>query len=171
MIPPEQRGDFGSLTGALGQLDAFAPFRTTLDAVDPAPDPAAFLSDLTVTFARVYLANAHDWLTTIAFIHTVTGPSALRPMLPFLDAETAHLALAHAWEASAGLYATYGIERRLPMVDAPPPAAAVLVERALACGDEHAIKFTEVCLREHALKPDATFLAAAEHAVGMLSKG
>jgi len=68
------------------------------------------------------------------------------------------------------LYATYGTERRLPMVDAPPSAADGLVERALACGDEHAIKFIEVCLREHALEPDATFLAAADHAIGMLSK-
>ncbi len=32
-----------------------------------------------------------------------------------------------------------------------------LVERAIASGDEHAIKFTEVCLREHALNPDAAF--------------
>src|SRR2546425_13131988 len=34
MIPPAERGRFGSLTGALGQLDAFAPFRETLGAVD-----------------------------------------------------------------------------------------------------------------------------------------
>jgi hypothetical protein len=170
MIPPAERGDFGSLTGALGQLDAFAPFRATLDAVDPAPDPGAFLSDLTLTFARVYLANAHDWLTTIAFIHTVTGPAALRPMLGVVDPETQHLALAHAWEASAGLYATYATEPRLPVVDAAPASADELVERALACGDEHGIKFTEVCLREHALRPDPAFLAAAAHAVGILSR-
>jgi hypothetical protein len=168
-IPLEQRGEFGSLTGALGQLDAFTPFRTTLDAVDPEPDPAGFLSDLTLTFARVYLANARDWLTTIAFIHTVTGPSALRPMLGLLDAETQRLALAHAWEASAGLYATYATESRLPVV-ATAPAAEDLVERALACGDEHGIKFTEVCLREHRHRGDPAFLAAAAHAIGLLSK-
>ena len=40
-----------------------------------------------------------------------------------------------------------------------------LIERAIACGDEHAIKFTEVCLREHALNPDPAFLAAADHAI------
>jgi hypothetical protein len=169
-IPLERRGEFGSLTGALGQLDAFPPFRATLDAVDPAPDPAAFLSDLTLTFARVYLANARDWLTTIAFIHTVTGPSALRPLLGLLDAETGHLALAHAWEASAGLYATHATESRLPVVEAATASPDDLVERALACGDEHGIKFAEVCLREHALLPDPAFLAAAEHAIGMLSR-
>jgi hypothetical protein len=44
-----------------------------------------------------------------------------------------------------------------------------LIDRAIACGDEHAIKFTEVCLREHAFKPDPVFLAAAAHAIRMLS--
>ncbi len=44
-----------------------------------------------------------------------------------------------------------------------------LIDRAIACGDEHAIKFTEVCLREHALNPDPAFLAAAAHATQMLS--
>ena len=37
---------------------------------------------------------------------------------------------------------------------------------ALATGDEHAIKFTEACLREHALNPKPVYLAAARAAVG-----
>ena len=83
ILPPETRhGNFGSFTDALAQLDSFPPFKATLDDVDPAGDPSAFLSDLTATFARVFLANAHDTYTTIAFVHAVTGPSALRPILP-----------------------------------------------------------------------------------------
>jgi hypothetical protein len=39
-----------------------------------------------------------------------------------------------------------------------------LVGRAVAAGDEHAIKFTEVCLREHAISPAPVFLAAAADA-------
>lgn len=170
MFPLEQRRDFGSLTGALGQLDGFPPFRATLAAVEPAADPSAFLSDLTLTFARVFLANARDWLTTIAFIHTVTGPSAVRPLLGVLDGDTARLALAHVWEASAGLFSIYGTEWRLPVVETTPARADVLIERALAYGDEHGIKFTEVCLREHALRPDPAFLVAAGHALDILSK-
>ena len=36
-----------------------------------------------------------------------------------------------------------------------------LVDRAVASGDEHTIKDTEACLREHALAPDPGYLAAA----------
>ena len=169
MIPPAERGTFGSLTGALGQLDAFAPFHDTLGAVDATGDPLAFLADLTATFARVYLANARDWLTTIAFVHTVTGPAALRPMLPYLSPDTARSALAHAWQASAALYATFGTAP--PVGDAEPRGSDDLVDRALATGDEHAIKFTAACLGEHALAPQTVFLAAADHAIGILARG
>lgn len=52
--------------------------------------------------------------------------------------------------------------RRLPQYATNPPAAPSaeptlpfdrddLVGRAVATGDEHAIKFTEACLREHTL--------------------
>src|SRR5271166_2010094 len=59
MIPPNaRRGNFGAFTDALAQLDSFEPFKHTLDAVDPTADAHAFLSDLTSTFARVFLANA-----------------------------------------------------------------------------------------------------------------
>jgi len=39
---------------------------------------------------------------------------------------------------------------------------------AIANGDEHAIKFTEACLREHELTPSPAYLAAARHAIGVL---
>jgi len=82
MIPPDvRRGKRGALSDALARLDSLEPFKETLDAVDPAGDAGAFISDLTATFARVFLANAHDTYTTIAFVHAVTGPSAIRPIL------------------------------------------------------------------------------------------
>jgi hypothetical protein len=173
MIPREiRRGNFGSFTDCLAQLDSFEPFKQTLDAVDTSGDPSAFVSDLTATFARVCLANARDIYTTIAFVHAVTGPSSLRPMLPYLGEATAHTALAYAWQAGAAMYATFGTSTDLPRVDEIKNRDdSELVERAIACGDEHAIKFTEVCLREHACSPDPAFIAAAEHVTKILSQG
>jgi hypothetical protein len=125
---------------------------------------------LTATFARVFLANAHDIYTTIAFVHAVTGPSALRPLVPYLRDETVHGALAYAWQAAAAMYTTFGTRSDLSRFgEAKVESNDELIDRAIACGDEHAIKFTEVCLREHALKPDLAFLAAASHAIHMLS--
>jgi hypothetical protein len=171
ILPPETRhGNFGAFTDALAQLDSFPPFNATLDAVDPAGDPSAFLSDMSATFARVFLANAHDTYTTIAFVHAVTGPSALRPLLPYLRDTTRHAALAYAWQSAAAMYATFATRADLSHVDQVRVFDHdELIERAIACGDEHAIKFTEVCLREHALNPDPTLLAAANHATQMLS--
>jgi hypothetical protein len=169
LLPLERRGRVTSLTGALVQLDSFQEFHGTLAAVDPARrDAAAFTSDLTATFARVYLTNAHDVLTTIAFIHTVTGPAALRAILPHLDEGAARLSLAYMWQASAALYATFGTEK--PRLDgtALDIDTNELIERAIATGDEHAIKFTEVCLDEHAHNPRPEYFAAATHAVRML---
>jgi Questin oxidase-like len=170
-IPLEtRRGNFGALTDALAQLDSFPPFKDTLDAVDPSGDAHAFLSDLTATFARVFLANARDTYTTIAFVHAVTGPSALRPLLPYLRDTTAHAALAYAWQAAAAMYATFGTRADLSRFEQVKAGNEnELVERAIECGDEHAIKFTEVCLREHALNPNPAFMAAADHAIRMLS--
>ncbi len=173
MIPPNiRRGNFGAFTDALAQLDTFEPFKRTLDAVDPSGDASAFLSDLTATFARVFLANAHDTYTTIAFVHAVTGPSALRPLVPYLRDTTARPALAYAWQTAAAMYATFGTCADLTGIESADRVRTKdeLIDRAIECGDEHAIKFTEVCLREHALNPDPAFVAAADHAIRMLSR-
>jgi hypothetical protein len=171
MIPFEiRKGNFGSFTDALLQLDSFEPFKHTLDGVDPSGDASAFLSDLTATFARVFIANACDIYTTVAFVHAVTGPSALRPLLPYLPDTTRRAALAYAWQAAAAMYATFGTSADLSRVDAFDSGDAdELFDRAIVCGDEHAIKFTEVCLHEHALNSDPAYLAAADKAIRMLS--
>jgi hypothetical protein len=171
MIPIERRhGNFGAFTDSLARLDSFEPFKTTLDAVDTAGNASAFLSDLTATFAKVFIANAHDIYTTIAFIHAVTGPSALRPLLPYLDSATARAGLGYAWQAAAAMYVTFGTRADLPRLDEFKGDREELFSRAIECGDEHAIKFTEVCLREHALNPDPAFLAAADRAIKLLSR-
>ena len=167
--PPEQRRFSGTITSSLEALDAFPPFAGVIGLAQLDGDPAARISDLTETFARVFLGNARDPLSTIVFVHAVTSAAALRSLLPQLRARTAQAALRYAWQAGCGLYSAFG-ERPAPPSSAEPPRepAPVLIEMAIASRDEHAIKFTEACLREHALRPCAEYLAAARRAMDFL---
>jgi hypothetical protein len=45
-----------------------------------------------------------------------------------------------------------------------------LVDRAIAHGDEHVIKFTEACLHRHALGPSPVYFAAADHVSSMIPR-
>ena len=53
---------------------------------------------------------------------------------------------------------------------AGPGADDEIFARAVAHGDEHAIKLTEACLRLHAETPDPVFLHAAARASGLLGR-
>ena len=171
VLPLEQRGNFALISQALAQLDTFTPFANILDRVDSSGDGSAFLSDLTATFARVYLANAKSVLSTIVFVHSVTGPSSLRPMLPYLSAQDAAGALRYGWQAAAALFTVYGLMAAPEDGFASPSYDREdLIARAIECGYEHAIKFTEVCLREYELNPQPEYLAAAHHVSGMLRR-
>ena len=169
LLPVQRRGHFHTIVDALVQLDDFPPFAQTISLVDTGGSASAFLSNLTETFARVYLTNAHDIITTIAFIHSVDAPAALRKMSAYLDTGGVREGLCFAWQASASLYSIYGVNPPQPESAAPSIAdAAELFQSAIDAGDEHAIKFTEVCLREHAMNPKPCYLEAARHAIGVL---
>ena len=47
-------------------------------------------------------------------------------------------------------------------------SAGTIDEALEVLEDEHAIKFTEACLRENAIRPDPVYLAAAAHAAEFL---
>jgi hypothetical protein len=169
IVPPAQRRFTGTITGALEALAAFPPFAGAIGLARLDGDPAARISDLTETFAKVLLANARDPLSTIVFVHGVTSAAALRPLLPHLAAEAAAEALRYAWQAASALYAAFG-QRPAPASPAEPPreSSAELTEMAIASRDEHAIKLVAACLHEHPLRPSPEYLAAARLALDFL---
>lgn len=169
VVPPGARKFAGTITSSLEALGEFPPFAGAIALAKLDGDPAARISELTETFARVYLANAKTPLAAIVFVHGVTCVTALRSMLPHLGAEAAAESLRYAWQAGCGLYAAFG-ERPVPMAEIEPPreTSATLVDMAIANGDEHAIKFTEACLREHARNRSPAYLAAARHGIEAL---
>ena len=154
----------GLIFDAVRAVDAetFAP---VINLVDVSGDEGAFLSDLTRMSARLYLANAQH--ASIAMVHSVTAPAALRMLAPHLSDATRREALRYTWQACAALYSTYA----RGTLDAPGTSADAsfdeqdLIEQAVAARDEHAIKFPEACLREYRLSPHPAYIAAAKDAV------
>ncbi len=167
LLPASERRPNGFITARLAGLHGFVPFREVASRVAVDGDPSAFLSDLTEAFARIYLGNATPG-KVITFVHAVTGPSAARLLLPYADAAGSRALLRYAWQAAAALYVAMGDRTDEPGREAEPPDAATLVERAVANGDEHAIKFTEACLREDALHPRPLYRRAAQDALTRL---
>lgn len=169
VIPVERQTQMGLITYGIQQLREVPAFSNVINLVDTAGDVSVFVSDLTETFARVYLANAGN-TRVIHFIHAVTGPSAVRLLAPYLEPDDTADALRFAWQAGAALYAAFGRVPGSAEIEAPDESREDLVDRAVATGDEHAIKFTEACLREYALNPKPVYLAAAWDAVRQLSR-
>jgi hypothetical protein len=154
----------GLITEQLRGLEQIPSFSLVINWVSVEGDLSQFLSDLTTTFTRVYLANRKN---LIAFVHSVTAPSALRLLLPYLSEADARLAARYAWQASAALYAWYDVASENRSVDPTPPTETIddLIDAAISTGGAHTIKLTEVCLREYAVNPDPIYLVAARDAI------
>lgn len=160
VVPPQDRKPGRLITGTVAQLAEHPEFAPVIHTLDLGGDLDARLSSFTATFARIYLENAA--IAPIAFIHSVTAPSAIRMLAPVVGPETSRDLLRYAWQAGAAFLAVY-TRPGTPAVRVDDVAASYddLADRAVASADEHAIKFTEACLREHRLNPEPVFLAAA----------
>jgi hypothetical protein len=169
LVPEERRGQ-GNITDRLRPLEETPAFARVADLVDPGIAASRFLSDLAETFAGTFLAHATNG-TTIALVHAVTGPSAIRLLASHVEPGVTRAMLRYGWQAAAAIYATSASSRPDPLSKPGPTSREDLVDQAVRTGDEHAIKFTEACLREHAIAPRPVFLAAALDATKRLSRG
>jgi hypothetical protein len=163
IVPPELRRR-GNITAALAVLGEFPPFFPVIGWLGVDGPIRPLIAELTELFARVYLANAHDIPTTIAFIHAVTSPTALGNIAPHISDATADTLLRYAWQSCCALFACYG--RGPAFAEDVQPSAKdedELAQQAVAHGDEHVIKFTEACLGRHSIAASAAYLAAANH--------
>ncbi|GAA1893241.1 questin oxidase family protein [Streptantibioticus ferralitis] len=153
----------GGAAERLRAVDEFAGYREALHALAPA-DPQLLLSEMTAEFAGIYLA--HPEVFPVPLIHGVTAPAAARLVLPHLPAELHTPTLAALWQVHVALLLAFTGDRQHEEAvagtarETPVPAFDELAARALEHQDEHVIKFTEACIREHALRPDPRFAAA-----------
>lgn len=169
VVPVQDRTYDGAIMSSLVALDSFPPFLPVIGYADFSGDISATVSDLAEVFARTYLANAHDSLTSIVLIHGVTSVAGLRNIVPHIIDKTARDAMRFAWQAGCGLYATFGSHPApAGQVVAPEESNETLVDKAISGGDEHAIKFTEACLSEDAVRHSPVYAAAARHALATL---
>lgn len=175
-VVPAERRRAGNITAALAGLVDFPAFAACVAGVDLAGDPGVLLAELSEIFAGLYLANARDIPTVIAFIHGVTSLAAIGHIVPHVADGTARPLLWYGWQAGCGLYACYGrpdgggavMPDIAPCGESADSLPDSLAERALADGDEHVIKFTEACLARQRIAPSGTYAAAVAHAISMI---
>ena len=102
-------------------------------------------------------------------MHAVTAPVAAGSVLPLLPAELARPTFDALWQVNAALYTVYtGGTTPEPLPAGAPPSADEVTDRAVATGDEHAIKLAEACLRVDAVTPDPLLRHAAARAAELL---
>ena len=169
-LPDGERLKEGLIYEKVRRLGGFAPFERVINLTEPPDDVWPFAVDLLEAFVRVYLANAKTRGSVITFIHGVTGPGAVCLMATCLLPDISRVALRYAWQASAALHAAIGRAIDRTAYDAYDGTTEDLVARAVQTGDEHAVKFTEVCLRAHRMDPRPVFLVAANHAIEHLGR-
>ncbi len=161
VIPQEKRRNLGNITASLAMLDDFPEFAPAIGLLDVTGDMDRLLAELSEVFALVHLANANDVLTTIVFIHGVTSLAALGSIIPRVSEDTARLVLRYAWQSGCALYACFGGGKAIAeKLEPGQEGDATLIDRAVANGDEHVIKFTEACLRRQTLRPSPAYPAA-----------
>jgi hypothetical protein len=128
-------------------------------------DAEEAISKHTVAFARILIA--HPKVPPIPLVHTITAPTAMQNLLPYLPRELGSRLYGCLWQVSAAIAAIFATPAELsaeadPWIGEPTLQPEELVHRAIEHGDEHTIKITEACLREDRIRPGPVYRAAAE---------
>ncbi|MFE0047650.1 hypothetical protein [Streptomyces albireticuli] len=151
----------------LARPDELAGWSEALDALAPAR-AQWLLSEMTTEFAGVYLG--HPEVFPIPLVHGVTAPAAVRLVLPHLPVELHEPTVAVLWQVHVAFLLAFTADRggeaeaAREAAETEPLSFGELAARAVEHGDEHVLKFTEACGREHALRPDPRFGAAVRAA-------
>ncbi len=169
-VSVEERPPLNGFVTALEKLNDVPEFANVIHLIDIDVASDFLLDDMINTFASAGLHCDSDFMSVLAFVHMVTGPAALQMIAPHISQDTLTQTLPYAWQAAAGLYTMFGKNTSFDGSANQKYEGEELIDRAISTDDEHAIKFTEVCLRETRKEDDATFLAVASRAVNCLGK-
>ncbi|MFC4013899.1 hypothetical protein ACFOY2_42195 [Nonomuraea purpurea] len=157
----------GSITTNLVKASEAHGFDDALTNLAPPQDASTSLHELARAFAKIFLT--HGRKRPVVFLHAITAPVAVASVIEELPEEfraSTHDAL---WQVAAAIYTGYAADSLAePLPSAAPLTPEDLAERALANGDEHAIKLTEAAVREFAITSDPIFLQAAARGIELI---
>lgn len=164
----------GPIRLRLEQLAALPGWRQSLAALSPAREPEEArrqLAELVEAATLRYLTHGHA--SPVLLVHTATAPNAALHALPALPSALWIPSLDAAWAASAAITSMYApgspLQRdQLPAAPRSADPVAEVLDRALAHGDEHVIKFSDTALDVYQHSGDPDVLAAAIQAGRLL---
>lgn len=112
------------------------------------------------------------WATAspIMLVHAATAPRAIRLALPALPEHLWPPSYDAAWAVAATLATIYRPSTAGSVSEEQPFSLDDVIERAVASGDEHVIKFTEVAVESH-LRGNLAALASATRAATLIGAG
>jgi hypothetical protein len=151
-----------------GLLHGEKNFERAVMSLEIKDDISRAISSLSELGANIYLANA-DYFPLIQ-LHSITGPAALRLILPYLNTSDQKRAFFYVWQVAAAAFSTYGVTKENRSVRSGEQSSTQWVERAVATLDEHAIKLVEACIREEKQNPTSIYAMVIEDWVGRVEK-
>ncbi|MEV4507249.1 questin oxidase family protein [Streptomyces klenkii] len=135
---PAAEGGFPARLARVERLPAWAG-----DVTDPGTARHR-LAELVRAATHRYATHGHGDATML--VHAATAPSAVLRTLPALPRALWAPSLHAAWKASAAVTAMYAPAEAVPYASPGGVTAADVLERAVAHGDEHVIKFADTAL-------------------------
>lgn len=119
-------------------------------------------SDLTREAARLFIEHATRE-NVFPLVHALTAPAAIRMSLANVPEDQWIMSLATGWQLLAAITSAFTATPSAEVTHdvGQTPTADALIAVAVRHGDEHVIKFTEACIREHAIVDDDVLLSAA----------
>lgn len=167
-LPDSLRPGDGLITDQLRPLLDWAPFVDASRQAGPGEDLDVFHGDLTRTAAAWLVAHPDE---VFAFLHGLTSSAALHLLEHHFDEDLRRSYLEESWVFLAALISGYARREPVFSVGDAPKAWPwdEFITRAIASGDEHAIKVTEAARREELRQGDPIFGAAARTVLDILA--
>lgn len=141
----------GGARTRIARLGETADWSLALGRLRPVQEAAAVpraLDALVDAAVTGYLHWAHG--NPVMLVHAATAPRAAALALPALPAQLWRATYETAWAVSAAITSAYRpLDANPARAQSAPPDPDEVIDRAVACRDEHAIKFVEVARESH----------------------
>jgi Questin oxidase-like len=147
-------------TDPIRKLADSPSFGSAADLIDTHGDVSVIVADLSRAFSAILVAN-NPSVNPRALCHGLTGGTLTEMMQPHLAGDATHASLRYGWQTAAAFYCATVLQPPIDEVDPPAEGIDAIIDEALACPDEHAIKVTELCVRVYERDHNPVYLAAA----------